>query len=187
MIKRSVVLVVLMGLSCMSTTVHGGKSDHCGPDREPFDPDKKGCCQKPDGTWILTDNPKNEPDPCSKVPSGGAQGRIICYNGIKYICVYSNNFPSAWKPPNASQKTYNDITNCIAQHENVHMGQDIYCPDCTVPAKHRQPDRETEYECDALKDTFDCARKFAYEPGGMEFYTQIKAKLNKMKCTGYPF
>jgi hypothetical protein len=96
--KQSIILLFLMGLLCTSPTVQGWRGEHCGPDRLPYDPNKRGCCYElqPDGTykWVLTGDPENVTDPCSKVPSGGSQGQVICYNGNKYICIYPENFPS---------------------------------------------------------------------------------------------
>jgi hypothetical protein len=185
--KQLVLLLCVVGVLCGPVNVMG-ETKHCGPNKIPFDPDTEGCCHLPlplpDGTWKKTPYPQNEPDPCSIVPSGGAYAQVICYNGNKYICVYPDNFPSEWKPPKASQETYEAITNCITQHEEVHMGQDIYCPECTAAAKH-PPGQGYMNECIAHQDSRDCAFALPYSEGQDNYLRYITKYLKDNRCPGW--
>lgn len=179
--KLSAILVSMMVLSCMPAYVKGGKSDHCGPDRIPFDPDKKGCCNElqPDGTWkyVLTDDPKNEPDPCSKVPSDGAYGARICYNGEFYTCFYLGNLPESWR-------SNTNIVDCIKKHEKLHETQDgQFCPECRGKGEHTD-EKFRRNECDAFQESLDCLRGRPWTEEIGELIRQINKKMeaSPLKC-----
>ena len=178
---QSVFLLFLMGLLYMSSTVHGWRSEHCGPDKLPFDPDKRGCCNElqPDGTykWVRTDDPKNEPDPCSKVPSDGAYGARICYNGNMYTCYYPSNMPASWRNNSA-------IVDCINRHEKLHETQSgTYCPKCTGKARHTDAAFRSN-ECAAYQASVDCLRGLSWtiEIGDLIAEINLHMDSYELKC-----
>ncbi len=42
-------LICIISIFCLPA-LSWGLSLHCGPNREPYDPAREGCCKKPDGT-----------------------------------------------------------------------------------------------------------------------------------------
>lgn len=188
--KQLVLLLCVVGVLCGPVNVMG-ETKHCGPNKIPFDPDTEGCCHLPlplpDGTWKKTPYPQNEPDPCSKVSSGRAQGAVICYNGNMIKCTYPANYPNTWKEPYASKATADAIQACLDQHEQYHLDNHIMiCKKCTGPAEHPSKQKEKEQECEAFEDSLRCARKVAWDrKGGTQYYNAIRRELNRRGCPGW--
>jgi hypothetical protein len=78
----------------------------------------------------------------------GVAGAVICQNGKKHWCVYSD-------------EKNEGIRYCIVMHERDH-GDDVDCPPCdpniTRPPFKRGKDPDTE-ECNAFRVTLSCLQK----------------------------
>ena len=149
--NRSVLLLCLMGLLCVSATVMGWPSSHCGPNRIPYDPATQGCCKNPDGIYEVTDNPENanmnDYAEDNGLCNGMKFGVTFCYNGEKRtaICPYGNTFPDEFK-------------TCIQMHEDSHKN-DSYgtCGECDSPnVEHTSASGHQNSECAALEATYSC-------------------------------
>lgn len=170
-------LICIMSIFCLPT-LSWGLSLHCGPNREPYDPAREGCCKKPDGTYEVTDN-KEYVNVCSlsEVQEDSCKrsfgyykaclpyGVTICYNGEKYSCICACK---------GVQNT--ELAMCILAHEEKHVRDDNWkCTDCD--AKMPEPQDQTKADqdhCTMYKEDIACAKSIS----GWEDNPEIMAFIN---------
>lgn len=154
--KKSSLIVLLVGLLWSLPVTMQGETRHCGPSKKTYDPNKKGCCN-----GQITPHPENV-DPCQygemqkrchRPGKCSPYGTTICYNGRKFACVCT-----------CKGITNTELLACIQEHEDVHLGDDnLYCGDCEPGARPNARDywKADKDHCFHFRKAKECAEKIS--------------------------
>ncbi|MCW5555098.1 MAG: RHS repeat-associated core domain-containing protein [Verrucomicrobiae bacterium] len=124
-------------------------------------------------------------DPCGDAKKMGLDkrgspiGGVICCRGQRYACVWDPSLGGLVTSPTAQDI----IGKCIEEHEKVHFDE-VDCPEGCVPDRPlpRDPNRDMQGECDALRQTIPCLQNSLDDcRGDRECLKQVKSEITRIQ------